>query len=217
MHMNVPGSSIGSGTSERQSRLTFAFVESAIATSAMLQAVLGRLYTNEPDALAHTQRVAQLAVRVGAELGMAERALDNLERAAWLHDLGRFVVPESVSREADLFGADTSLTRGEQAFAAAAIAASVPFLRPAGEIVLASREWFDGSGYPLQLKGPSIPFSARILHVADVYDALTSLCLALAISPDTVNGELVRQSGSRFDPEVVAAWLRCAEGSALCC
>jgi HD-GYP domain-containing protein (c-di-GMP phosphodiesterase class II) len=66
------------------------------------------------------------------------------------------------------------------------------------------------------MKGTAIPFSARILHVADVYDALTSLCLALAISPDTVNTELVRQSGSRFDPEVVAAWLECSEGTALC-
>ena len=217
MHMNAPVSSTGSGTAERQSRLTFALVESAIATSAMLQAVLGRLYTNEPDALAHTQRVAQLSVRVGAELGMAERALDHLERAAWMHDLGRFVLPEAASREADLFGADTSVTRGEQAFAAAAIAGTLPFLRPAGEIILASREWFDGTGCPQGLKGLSIPFSARILHVADVYDALTSLCLALAISPDTVNSELVRQSGSRFDPDVVAAWLRCSEGTALCC
>jgi len=202
---------------DAQSRITFAFVESAIATSAVLQAVLGRLYTNEPDALAHTQRVAQLAVRVGAELGMAERALDHLERAAWMHDIGRFVVAEPVSREADLFGADTSLARGEQAFAAAAIANSVPFLRPAGEIVIASREWFDGTGYPQGLKGAAIPFSARILHVADVYDALISLSLALAMSPDTVTPELVRQSGSRFDPDVVAAWLRCSEGVDLCC
>ena len=200
-----------------QDRITFAFVESAIATSAMLQAVLGRLYTNEPDALAHTQRVAQLAVRVGAELGLAERALDHLERAAWMHDIGRFAVAEPRSLEADLFGADTSLTRGEQAFPAAAIAGSVPFLRPASEIILASREWFDGTGYPQGLKGLAIPFSARILHVADVYDSLTSLCLSLAISPETVTPELVRQSGSRFDPDVVAAWLRCSEGGLDAC
>lgn len=195
----------------------FAFIENAIATSAMLQAVLGRLYTNEPDVLAHTQRVAQLSLRVGAELGLAERALDHLERAAWMHDLGRFVVPEAASRDADVFGVDTSATRGAQASAAAAIAASVPFLRPAGEIVLASREWFDGTGFPRGLRGQAIPFSSRILHVADVYDSLTSLCLALAISPDSVNPELVRQSGSRFDPDVVAAWLRCSEEPALCC
>jgi len=215
--MNAPVTTTGSATSERQSRLIFAFVENAIATPAMLQAVLVRLYAKEPDAFAHTQRVAQLALRVGEELGLAERALDELERAAWMHDLGRLVIPDAASTEADLLGGETSQTRGDQALAAAAIAGSVPFLAPAAEIVLASREWFDGTGFPQGLKGLAIPFSSRILHVADVYDALTSLCLALAISTDSVNPELVRQSGSRFDPDVVAAWMRCSEGPVLCC
>ena len=200
-----------------QSRITLAFAESAIATSAMLQAVLGRLYANEPDALAHTQRVAQFAVRLGAELGMAERALDTLERAAWMHDVGRLIVPDAPKDGADIFGADTSHTRGEQACAAAAVAGSTPFLRPEAEIILASREWFDGTGCPRGLRGAAIPFAARVLHVVDVFDALTSLCLALAIAPESVDSELVRLSGSRFDPEVVSAWLRCSEERSVCC
>jgi response regulator RpfG family c-di-GMP phosphodiesterase len=202
----------GPARAERQARLTSAFVEEAIATSATLQAVLARLYRRDPESLAHANRVAQLSLRIGEELGLAERTLDDLERAAWIHDLGKFVVPDSAPEDVDPFGPRGTTLGGQQVDVVHAISAKVPFLLPAGELVRASRECFDGSGFPVGLKGAAIPYGARILHVANVYDVLTTLCLVLAVSADSVNAELVRYAGSRFDPDVVAAWLRCSEG-----
>ena len=201
---------------DRLARITSAFTEEAIATSATLQAVLARLYRRDPDAIAHANRVAQWSVKLGEELGLEERALDDLERAAWLHDVGKLVVPDAEPGDVDLFGPRSTWLGGEQVDVVFAITRQVPFLRPAGDIVHALHECFDGSGFPEGLKGDVIPRSARILHVTNVYDVLTSLCMAMAVSCDSVNAELVRYSGSRFDPDIVAAWLRCSEGPPVC-
>jgi len=196
---------------ERQARLTCAFVEEAIATSAALQAVLARIYRRDPDSLAHVNRVAQLSLRIGAELGLAERALDDLERAAWIHDIGKLVVPDADPADAEPFGPHGGRAGGEQAAIVHALTRLSPFLVPAGDLVFASRECFDGSGFPVGLSGVAIPIGSRVLHVANVFDVMTALCQALAVSADSVYAELVRYAGSRFDPDVVAAWLRCSD------
>ena len=195
---------------ERQGRLTGALLESAIATSAALYAVIAAVYRRSPEALAHVDRVALMAVRVGEELGLAERALDDLERAAWAHDLGKLVVPDRVSGPVDVSAGDVAQW-SEQVVAASDMLRTAFFLRPAAEIVLASRECMDGTGFPRRLEGEDIPLGARILHVADTYDALNSLCIALGVSADAVSVELVRHAGTRFDPDVVAACLRCSD------
>lgn len=197
---------------ERQWRVTSAFFESAIASSAALEALLARLYRKDPEALAHAHRVAALAIRIGEQLGLAERALDDLERAALLHDVGRLVLPDA-SGAAEGASPDRAVMarRSEQVRVAAEVVKDHPFLRPAAAIVGASLECFDGSGSPDGLHGPEIPVGARVLHVADTLDALTSVCLSLACSPEVANAELVRMAGARFDPDVVAAWLRCSE------
>jgi response regulator RpfG family c-di-GMP phosphodiesterase len=210
--MGASSSGSAKGAADRLSRLSAAFAENAIGTSATLQALLTRLFRADADAMAHAHRVALLSVRIGEELGMAARALDDLERAAWLHDVGRIAIPDLPGADPEaLDDRDANRHRGEQVRAVHAITRGAPFLHPAADLVVASRECFDGSGVPIGLSGSAIPFGARILHVADVFDSLTSLCLTLAFTTESVNVELVRHSGSRFDPEVVAAWLRCLD------
>ncbi|OGA50707.1 MAG: hypothetical protein A3G25_11435 [Betaproteobacteria bacterium RIFCSPLOWO2_12_FULL_63_13] len=196
---------------ERQWRVTVAFFESAIGTSAALESLLSRLYRRDQDSLAHLHRVAQLTQRIGDELGLAERALDDLERAALLHDLGRLVLPDPTDLHPGALDNAALLYRAEQVSVACEVTKDVPFLRPAAAIVGASLECFDGSGYPHGLRGHQIPLGARVLHMADTLDALTSVCLTMACSAEAANTELVRLAGGRFDPDVVAAWLRCAE------
>jgi response regulator RpfG family c-di-GMP phosphodiesterase len=85
----------------------------------------------------------------------------------------------------------------------------IAILRPAAEIVVATHERFDGTGYPRGLRGDLIPIGARIIAVVDVFDALTSARVYRdPICIDRANAELVRGAGSHFDPDVVAAWLR---------
>jgi response regulator RpfG family c-di-GMP phosphodiesterase len=204
-----------SGTADRVCRLTSAFSESAIATSAALQALLATLHRSDPEGLAHAHRVAMQSLRLGEELGMTERDLDDLERAAWLHDMGRIAIPDIAVTETSASDGSVERRRGEQVRAVYAITRGTPFLHAAADLVVASREYFDGSGVPSGLSGSDIPIGARVLHVADVFDALTSLCMAMAYTTKSVSGELVRCSGSRFDPDVVAAWLRCSEDTPL--
>jgi response regulator RpfG family c-di-GMP phosphodiesterase len=211
--MDATNSRTPVGVADRVIRLASAFAENAIATSATLQALLVRLYRTEPEALAHAQRVALLSVRIGEELGLAARLLDDLERAAWLHDVGRIAIPDVPGADPEALDGDADRHRGEQVRAVHTITRGAPFLHPAADIVAASREYFDGTGVPTGLRGVAIPFGARILHVADVYDALTTLCTSLAFTTESVNVELVRHAGSRFDPDIVAAWLRCSENA----
>lgn len=209
--MDVVSSRTSRERAERQWRITAAFFESAIATSAALEGLIGRLYRRDPDSLAHLHRVASLAIRIGEELGMAERALDDLERAALMHDIGRLVLPDPEKVTTGSLDAMALQRRAEQVRVAQEVMKDHPFLRPAAALVGASLECFDGSGLPDGLHAQQIPMGARVLHVADTLDALTSVCLTLACSTEVANAELVRLAGGRFDPDVVAAWLRCSE------
>jgi response regulator RpfG family c-di-GMP phosphodiesterase len=197
---------------ERQWRVTAAFFESAIGSSAALESLLARLYRKDREALAHAHRVAALATRIGEELGMAERALDDLERAALLHDVGRLVLPDAAGIPEGVSPDRAAMERRtEQVRLASDVVKDHPFLKSAAAIVGASLECYDGSGFPNGWRGSEIPIGARVLHVADTLDALTSVCLSLACSSEVANAELVRMAGARFDPDVVAAWLRCSE------
>jgi HD-GYP domain-containing protein (c-di-GMP phosphodiesterase class II) len=192
---------------ERRIRVTFAFDESCIASTAALRALLATLYGQEPDALAHAQRVAEMSLRIGRELVLTDAQLGDLERAAWLHDLGKIVLPE-VQRVTSPSVDGDALRWTEQVLVADEIIRRTPFLCAAADIVLASRECIDGSGYPNHLAGSAIAVGARILSVADTFDALSAMCLSLGVDPAAVHVELVRHAGSRFDPHVVAACLR---------
>ncbi len=165
----------------------------------------------QPKHLGHAQRVAAVATRIGQELRFTARELEHLERAAWLHDLGRFIAPEIdvTTDRSDDHALELSTARwARQVDIAVSIIETVPVLGPAAALVKASRECIDGSGYPRGLRGGEIPLGARVLHVADTFDALSSVCASLGVGQDAVPAELLRNSGSRFDPAVVAACLR---------
>lgn len=185
----------------RHARIKAVFVETAVASTAALNALLVSIYRHAPESLAHAHRVASLGTSIARELRLREREIEDLERAAWTHDLGNFVAPSADGQE-------TASYWTEQLFAAADILGSVPFLAPAANLVLASRECIDGSGYPYGLSGPAIPLGARIIHVADAYDALAAVCSSLNVGRDAADDEIVRHAGTRFDPDVVAACLR---------
>lgn len=195
---------------DRRTRVTHAFVDGAVASSATLHSILVALYRRMPEALAHAQRVGLLAAQMAEELGLDERTVDDVERAGWLHDLGKMVMPDHRPEGAERSDETDALQWSEQVIVATDIIRKAPFLRPAADLVLASRECLDGTGYPYRLSGDAIPLGARILHVADTFDALSAVCLSLGVETSAVHVELVRHAGSRFDPDVVAACLRCA-------
>jgi len=197
-------------TSERRARVVAALQDNAVASTATLVAVMSTIYRQTPDALGHAQRVASVSTRIGRELRFSARELEHLEWASWLHDLGRFIAPDTRAgddNDDEALGFST-LQWARRVDIAVEIIETVPVLMPAAVLVRASRECIDGSGYPRGLRGGEIPLGARVLHVADSFDALSSVCASLGVGQDAVPAELLRNSGSRFDPAVVAACLR---------
>jgi response regulator RpfG family c-di-GMP phosphodiesterase len=197
---------------ERAKRLRQVFSDLEVASSAALEALLVTLNQRNPATLDHARRVAGFSVVVATALGLEEPMLGAVERGALLHDLGKIAIPDAVIHKPGPLTADEFAVMRSHVQIGHDIAATVPFLRSAAEIVLATHERYDGTGYPKGLEGDAIPLGARIIAVVDVFDALTSarvyrdpICVASA------NAELVRGAGSQFDPEVVAAWLRCVD------
>jgi response regulator RpfG family c-di-GMP phosphodiesterase len=197
---------------ERAKRLRQVFSDSEVASAAALEALLVTLNQRNPATLDHARRVAGFAVVVAGTLGLEEPMLGAVERGALLHDLGKIAIPDAVIHKPGPLTSDEFVVMRSHVQIGHDIAATIPFLRSAAEIVLASHERYDGTGYPRGLAGDAIPIGARIVAVADVFDALTSarvyrdpICVASA------NAEIVRGAGSQFDPDVVAAWLRCVD------
>ena len=196
----------------RASRMREVFADLEVASSAALEALLATLSQRNPETLEHARRVARCSVAVARRLGIEEPQLGDIERGALLHDLGKVAIPDAVIHKPGPLTDDEFAVMRSHAQIGHDIATTVPFLRPAAEIILATHERFDGTGYPRGLAGQAVPIGARIIAVVDVFDALTSarvyrdpICVAAA------NAELVRGAGSHFDPDVVAAWLRAVD------
>ncbi|MCC7034630.1 MAG: HD domain-containing protein [Acidobacteria bacterium] len=189
-------------------RLSAAFAETGVGSTVALEGLLARLYRDDVEGLGHLHRVAALATRIGDELEIPAAVLADLERAALLHDIGRFVVPDPPALAATRHDGTTLRRRAVQVQVACGIARAIPFLAPASAILEASVECFDGTGYPDGRRGEAIPLPARVLHLADTLDTLHAICEAMDAPTEATSAAVVHQTGSRFDPAVVSAWLR---------
>lgn len=154
----------------------------------------------------HSQRVAELSVTIGRQLGLADHGLDTLRIGALLHDIGKIGVPDAVLRKPGRLTDDEFAQIEQHPTIGARILEPLRFLPEVVAIVELHHEQPDGSGYPFGLTGEAIPLMAAVVHVADAFDAITS---ARAYRPgrpvaDAI-AELRRCTGSGFDPKVVSA------------
>ncbi|WP_018466768.1 PAS domain S-box protein [Calidithermus timidus] len=162
----------------------------------------------DQETAGHTQRVTELTLKLARQMGLPEEDLEHLRRGAILHDVGKLGVPDAVLLKPGPLNAEEWALMRKHPTLAYQWLSGVPFLRKALAIPYAHHERWDGSGYPRGLKGEAIPLEARIFAVADVYDALTSERPYRGAWPREKALEYIReQSGSHFDPEVVAAFL----------
>ena len=171
--------------------------------------LLRMLSEREPDLHAHLRGTAELALSVGRELGMGPEALDEVARAAELHDLGKIAIPDEIlNKPGPLDETELGFMRrhtiiGERILLAA------PALRPVARLVRASHERYDGSGYPDGLVGDQIPLGARVVAVCDAFDAMTSdRPYRERLSEDEALEQLMSCAGRQFDPEVVDVFVR---------
>jgi diguanylate cyclase (GGDEF)-like protein len=153
----------------------------------------------------HSERVAELAVRLASRIGLSREELELARLAGNLHDLGKLALPETLLRKpAPLTEPEWTVLR-EHASLGSRMLESLG-IGSVAEWVLHHHERWDGKGYPDGLAGTEIPLGARILFVADAFDAMTSDGLyGKACSADDALSEVVLCAGTQFDPAVVAA------------
>jgi diguanylate cyclase (GGDEF)-like protein/putative nucleotidyltransferase with HDIG domain len=152
----------------------------------------------------HLQRVRVYAIEVGKELGLAGPELEALHAAALLHDIGKLAVPEHIISKPGRLTPEEFEKMKIHTLVGAEILERVRFPYPVVPIVRAHHEKWDGSGYPLGLKGAEIPIGARILSAVDYLDALASdRQYRRALPLKDVMQKLNAESGKSFDPKVV--------------
>jgi len=153
----------------------------------------------------HSQRVGDYSARIARRLGADDPAVELTRLAGNLHDLGKLAIPEEVLRKPDELSEAERLILERHPQIGFRMLESLG-VQPVAEWVLHHHERWDGAGYPNRLAGDQIPLGARIIFVADAYDAMTSdRAYRPAISPRAALAELERCAGTQFDPTVVKA------------
>lgn len=159
----------------------------------------------------HTRRVGEMSAAIAAELELDAATVGLIRLSAPLHDLGKIGIPDSILLKPGKLTDEERETMKGHAFIGASILQGCrsPQLRMAHEISFAHHERWDGMGYPTGLKGDEIPLAARIVAVADVFDALCSKRkYKEAWSIESAMQEMEANSGTQFDPAVLEAFQR---------
>ena len=156
----------------------------------------------------HCDRVEALAVALGQHVGLTEHELQCLRLTARLHDIGKIGIPDAILlKPGPLTPAEWKIMRSHPEIGRRLVE-KIPFLRGAVPIVYHHHERWDGTGYPLGLRGAAIPLGARIFAIADALDAMTfDRPYSRAISFETARDEITRCAGTHFDPAIVETFL----------
>jgi putative nucleotidyltransferase with HDIG domain len=178
--------------------------ETRAAVAAMAQVVDDR----DSSTFHHSERVAHYAVALAGELGLDAGEIELIEQAASVHDLGKIGVPDRVLLKPGPLTVDERATMWLHTEIGARILSQFHQFRSGAEIVLHHHEAFDGSGYPGGLAGEAIPLGARVVAVADAFDAMTSdRPYRRALSVDEAIERFGIGAGRQWDPVVVGAML----------
>lgn len=174
----------------------------------MLTSLSSAIEARDPHTSGHSFRVTTLAEGVARWLGWSESRLEALRIGGALHDVGKLIVPARIlSKPGPLTPEELDTIRTHPA-AGARLIEPIRTVRPALPYVLHHHERWDGNGYPFGLRGAAIPVEARVLAVADAFDAMTSgRPYRQAMSEHDALLELERCAGCQFDPELVHVFL----------
>jgi putative nucleotidyltransferase with HDIG domain len=164
----------------------------------------------DPFTSKHSQRVRSISVDIGRELRVSSAELEALEWGGLLHDVGKIGVPDSVLLKQERLSREERMIMNAHPVLGAEIIGAVTKLEPELPIIRHHHEWYNGSGYPDRLMGDDIPYLARILHVADAFEAMTASrpYRIVPLSAEQAVAELRKFSGIQFDPMAVDAFCR---------
>lgn len=176
--------------------------------SHMINAMMSTLFQKSERERNHSVRVANYCVSIAERLNMSKEQINRLNIAATLHDIGKIVIDEKILNKSDRLTSEEWLLMRVHPSKGARILEEIEEYKDIANIVEAHHERYDGLGYPFGLKGDKIPIEARIIAVADAFDAMTQFrTYRDAISFIEALEELKRGSGTQFDSKIVEVFL----------
>jgi cyclic di-GMP phosphodiesterase len=174
-----------------------------------LEALGDALDLKDSETEGHSKRVTAFTIALARAMGISPGEIKVIARGAFLHDIGKMAIPDEILRKPGKLTPDEQELMREHCARGYQMLRKIPFLSEAAEIVFTHQEHYDGSGYPRGLCGAVIPVGARIFAVADTLDAITSdRPYRVARTFDAARDEILRCSGTQFDPAVVEVYLR---------
>jgi len=171
-----------------------------------IRALAAAIDAKDPYTKGHSERVAETSIAVAQELNLSDRDIENIEYTALLHDIGKIGIADNIlGKESKLTNKEFDKIK-EHTVMGAKIIEPVDFLKNSYKAIYHHHEKYNGKGYPDGLKSEDIPILARIIAVADAYDAMGSdRPYRKKLNKDKILKELKDQSGKQFDPEAVKA------------
>ena len=186
------------------------FTEMRLMFTQTITALAEAVDKRDPFTARHSQNVKSIAVEIGRAMRLSDADLEALEWGGLLHDVGKIGVPDAVLLKAERLNKDERMVMNSHPVLGAEIISPVERLAPELPIIRHHHEWFNGSGYPDRLIGDEIPMLARILHVADAFEAMTA-ARPYRMTPLTAEqalSELRKFAGIQFDPVIVDAFVK---------
>ncbi|MSQ77966.1 MAG: HD domain-containing protein [Nitrospiraceae bacterium] len=194
----APPPSLGLSTSSSTASVSGAILGST------LRALDAALQARDICTHTHCQRVIYYSLTLGRIMGLSEDELVTLERGVFLHDIGKIHMPDSVLLKPGLLSDTERTVMQQHPSIGYEMLRHNPLLTDAAEIVLTHHERYNGSGYPLGLKGDDIPLGARICAITDTFDAITSIRpYRTPMSVEDACNYIQSERGCQYDPEIV--------------
>ena len=185
------------------------FVEMREMFTQTIGALAEAVDKRDPFTSKHSQRVRTISVDIGRQMHVSAAELEALEWGGLLHDVGKIGVPDNVLLKQGKLTREERITMNAHPVLGAQIIGPVDRLAPELPVIRHHHEWYNGSGDPDRLMGDEIPRLARILHVADAFEAMTAdRPYRKALSTDQALAELRKFAGVQFDPEIVDAFVK---------
>jgi putative nucleotidyltransferase with HDIG domain len=194
---------------QQAKQLEAAYAELEVTYDQTLTSLMSALDARDRETEGHSTRVSRLTCLLAEEIGLSGHQLKAIERGALLHDIGKIGISDTVLHKPGKLTDEEWKTMRIHPDIGARIVEGIPFLQDALSVIRYHHERWDGSGYPIGLKGDEIPIQARIFAVADVFDALTSRrSYRTKSSAEEAIQYIKEQSGILFDPLIVEALTR---------
>jgi putative nucleotidyltransferase with HDIG domain len=175
-----------------------------------VRALASAIDARDPSTRKHSDHVSGIAVEIGEAMSLSEPEIEQLEWAGLLHDIGKIGIRDAVLLKPERLTREERMLMNEHPAKGEEILRDVDQLAKVRPLIRHHHEWYNGSGYPDRLIGEEIPLLARVLHVADAFEAMTASrpYRPVPLSPAEALAELQRYAGIQFDPLVVDAFSR---------